>query len=88
MYSEDFRERVKKIIEEEELSVREAAKRFKISKTTILKWNHGYTPQTKRKYATITVDMDALKQDVEAYPDAYQYERGQSQILWKFQKMH
>lgn len=77
MYSEDFRVRVKKIMKEEGLSVREAGKRFKVSKTTILKWSHGFTPQTKRKYATITVDMEALKQDVEAYPDAYQYERAQ-----------
>jgi len=75
MYSEDFRERVLKLSQEERLSIRETEKRFKVSKTTLMKWKHGFIPKTTRNKPTVSVDMDALKKDIEQYPDAYQYER-------------
>ena len=48
-----------------------------MSKTTLMKWKHGIVPKTRRNKPTISVDMEALKRDIEEYPDAYQYERAE-----------
>jgi transposase len=77
MYSKDFREKVLSVMKNEGLSVRITAKRFKMSKTTLMKWKHGIVPKTTRNKSTISVNMDALKRDIEEYPDAYQYERAE-----------
>lgn len=77
MYSNDFREKVLSVMKNEGLSVRITAKRFKMSKTTLMKWKHGIVPKTTRNKPTISVDMEALKRDIEEYPDAYQYERAE-----------
>ena len=77
MYSNDFREKVLSVMKSEGLSVRITAKRFKMSQTTLMKWKHGIVPKTTRNKPTITVDMEALKKDIEHYPDAYHYERAQ-----------
>ena len=77
MYSRDFREKVLSVMKSEGLSVRITAQRFKMSKTTLMKWKHGIIPKTTRNKPTITVNMEALKKDIERYPDAYQYERAE-----------
>jgi transposase len=76
-YSVDFRQKVLEIKKEEKLSFAEASARFKIAKATIVRWSKRITPQMTRNKPATKIDMEALKQDVEKYPDAYQYERAE-----------
>jgi transposase len=60
---------------EEQLSYEETANRFKIGKTTLVRWHRKLEPQTKRNKPATKIDMEALKQDLIDYPDGYQHER-------------
>lgn len=62
---------------EEGLSVRATATRFKINTGTLMKWKHGILPKTTRNKPATKIDMEALKSDIEACPDAFQYERAE-----------
>jgi len=74
-YSRDFREKVLLIKENESLSFAKIAKRFDIGIASVVRWvNNIESKKTRNKPAT-KIDMEALKKDVETYPDAYQYER-------------
>jgi transposase len=70
-YSLDMR----KIRHEEGLSMALVAKRFGISLKSVLRWSKNIEAKTTRHKPATKIDMDALKKDVETYPDAYQYER-------------
>ena len=74
-YSLDFRKKVLKLKAEENLSYEATAERFKIGKTTLVRWHTKLEPQLTRNKPATKINMEALKQDVEKYPDAYQYER-------------
>jgi transposase len=74
-YSIDFRKKVLKLKAEENLSYEAAAERFKIGKTTLVRWHTKLEPQLTRNKPATKINMEALKQDVEKYPDGYQYER-------------
>ena len=74
-YSIDFRKKVLDIKEKESLSFRKTAIRFGISVTTLLHWVKKIELKTTRKKSATKINMDALKQDIEQYPDAYQFER-------------
>ena len=74
-YSKDFREKILAIKAKEKLSYSKTAKRFGVSKTTLLKWSKGFLPLKKRNKACSKIDMEALKQDIVQYPDSYCYER-------------
>ena len=74
-YSVHFRKKVLKIKESEGLSFVEVAKRFSLSKTTVFKWSKKLEPQKKRNKPATKIDMEALKEDIELYPDSYYYER-------------
>lgn len=76
-YSLDFRKKVLEVKTEEKLSYEETANRFKIGKTTRVRWHKKLEPQTTRNKPATKIDMERLKQDIEDYPDAYQYERAQ-----------
>jgi transposase len=76
-YSVHFRKKVLKIKEIEKLSYAEVAKKFSISKTTILRWEKKIDPQKTRNRKPSKIDMEALKKDIEQYPDSYYYERAQ-----------
>ena len=43
----------------------------------MFRWSKRIEAQHPRHKPATKIDMDALKQDVEAYPDAYQYERAE-----------
>ena len=73
-YSTDFRERVLKVRQEENLTIAEVAKRFQIAIASVVRWNKVLEAKRTRNKPT-KIDMEALKQDVELYPDAYHYER-------------
>ena len=76
-YSIDFRQQVLLIKEQDNLSFAQVATRFGIGKDTVFRWSKRIEAQHPRHKPATKIDMDALKQDVEAYPDAYQYERAQ-----------
>lgn len=76
-YSLDFRRKVFEIKEKEGLSFSEIADRFKIGRNTVFKWSKNILPQVGRNKPAVKIDMEALRQDVEVNPDAYQYERAE-----------
>ena len=74
-YSLDFRKKVLKIRAEEGLSIEEVAIRFGVGKASVMRWLIDIEPKKKRNKPATKIDMEALKKDVEANPDSYQYER-------------
>ena len=74
-YSLDFRKKVLKIRAEESLSIEEVAIRFGVGKASVMRWLIDIEPKKKRNKPATKIDMEALKKDVEANPDSYQYER-------------
>ena len=76
-YSLDFRRKVLKVKEEEQLTFASTAERFGIGKNTVLLWSKDIEPKKNRNKPATKIDMEALKKDIETYPDAYQYERAQ-----------
>ena len=76
-YPVNFRKKVLKTREEEGLSYEETAKKFGLSKAAIFRWSKKLEPQKGRNKKATKIDMEALKKDVEAYPDNYSYERAQ-----------
>lgn len=76
-YPISFRKKVMKMKEEEKLSFPEVAKRFGLSKTTVFSWSKKLEPQKSRDSKARKIDREALKKDIEQYPDSYCYERAQ-----------
>jgi transposase len=74
-YSTDFIEHILATRKNEKLSLRKTAKRFGVGICTIQRWERGELPTRKRKRAPRKISNEALLQDVEKYPDDYQYER-------------
>ena len=75
MYGLDFRKRVLSRYAQGDLGAVALCKLFGITFQTFSRWrSQGITPKV-RKPRTTKIDMEALKLDVEQYPDAYQYER-------------
>ena len=92
-YSIDFRRQVLGIKEEEGLSFAATSTRFRIGKSSLVRWSDKLEPQTSRNKPTLTVDMERLKQDIVQYADSYQYERAerlgvsQSGIYWALKRL-
>ncbi len=74
-YSIEFRKKVLEIKKKEKLSYEEAAKRFAISKAALFRWSTRIEPQKSRVKPATKINMEALKKDIELYPDSYCYER-------------
>ena len=60
---------------EEGQSIRSVAQHFEINKNTIVEWKKRIEIKRTRPRKPSKVDDDALRADVEQYPDDYQYER-------------
>ena len=73
-YSLDMRKQVLKIRREEGLSMAEVAERFGVGVASVMRWSKNIECVKKRNRSS-KIDKEALKQDVEQYPDAYQFER-------------
>ena len=92
-YSVDFRKKVLKIREKEELSIEAVAIRFGVGKASVMRWLIELEPKKTRNKSTTKINRDALKKDVEEYPDSYQYERAerlgvsQSGIYWALKRL-
>lgn len=76
-YSIDFRRKVLSIKEREQLSFEAIAERFEVGKASVLRWSKDIEVRRSRQKPATKIDMEKLKQDVEQYPEAYQYERAQ-----------
>lgn len=92
-YSIDFRKKVLKIRQEEGLSIESVAVRFGVGKASVMRWLVELEPKKNRNKSATKIDMDALKKDIENYPDSYQYERAQrlgastSGIAWALKRL-
>lgn len=93
-YSVDFRKKVLQIREAEDLSIKAAAIRFGIGEASVMRWLVELEPKKTRNKPATKIDMDALKKDVEHYPDSYQYERAErlgaskSGIYWALKRLN
>ena len=76
-YSIDFRRKVLMIKEREKLSFAEISKRFMVGIKSVVRWSKQLEPKKTRNKPATKIDREALKRDVERYPDAYQYERAE-----------
>jgi transposase len=76
-YGLSFRKKVCSIKASQGLTHEETAKRFGIGKTTLVRWHQRLEPVKNRNKPATKIDMETLKQDIETYPDAYQYERAE-----------
>ena len=76
-YSLDFRQHVFKFKEEHALTFEETAQHFNLSIRTLFRWSNKIEPCTTRNRPAIKIDSKALFDDIEKYPDAYQYERAE-----------
>lgn len=74
-YSIDFRKKVLAIKERDQMSFDAVAKRFGVGKMSVFRWSRRIEAQSTRNKPATKINMEALKRDVEQYPDAYQYER-------------
>jgi transposase len=73
-YSKDFREKVLEIMKTESLTLLGTAKRFQIDWKTVKLWTQSIERKVhSNRYRKLC--LEALKADVEEYPDGYQYER-------------
>ena len=92
-YSVDFRKKVLKIRQEEGLSIKSVAIRFGVGQASVMRWLIELVPKKTRNKPATKIDMDALKKDVEQYPDSYQYERAErldaskSGIYWALKRL-
>jgi transposase len=71
-YNLEFRQKVLSTQEKYGLTILETARRFDISERSINRWKKRIEAKSKPKNS---INLEELKQDVEKYPDAYQYER-------------
>ena len=76
-YSRDFRSKVLSVRAQEKLSMAKVAKRFGVALTSVMRWSNNIESIKKRNKPATKIDMEALKLDVEKYPDAYQFERAE-----------
>ena len=76
-YSTDFRQQALKIKAQDNLSFEATAKRFGIGKASLVRWSKQIEAKKTRNKPATKIDMEALRQDVELNPDAYQYERAE-----------
>lgn len=67
--------KVLSVKEKEGLSFAKTAERFCVGHASVVRLSQKPEPQTNRYKPPIKINMQALKQDILLYPDAYQYER-------------
>jgi len=76
-YSLDFRQRVFKIKQEEELTFEQVSKRFGVSMRSLFNWSNRIEPRATRDRPATKIEMEKLEEDVRQRPDDFQYERAE-----------
>ena len=74
-YSQRYRERVMKVKKEQNLTYEETSKLFGVTMRTLFRWKQNPVAKKTRNKPATKIDMEALRKDVEKYPDRYLYER-------------
>jgi len=92
-YSIDLRRKVFAYKKNHKLTFAQTSEHFDINIATLFRWQKKIEPSNGHNRIAYKVDMQALKQDVEKYPDDYQWERakrlnvGQSTIHYALKKL-
>ena len=76
-YSLDFRLHVLNFKNKHKLTFEETAQHFDLSIRTLFRWSNRVEPCTTKNRPALKIDPQALLEDIEKYPDAYQYERAE-----------
>lgn len=76
-YDLKFRRHVLATRDKAGLSFAQTATRFNLSIQTVFSWSKRLVPKLTRTKPSSKIDMLQLAEDVEKYPDAYQYERAE-----------
>jgi transposase len=76
-HSLDFRLHILSEKKKKKLSFAEAAERFGVGIASLVRWSKRPEPKTTRNKPPTKINMEALKEDIDLYPDAYQYERAE-----------
>ena len=76
-YSLDFRQKIFKHKAKHGLTFAQTSERFDIGIATLFRWQKRLTPCQTRNKPTIKIDEDQRLEDVQKYPDDYQWERAQ-----------
>ena len=74
-YSLDFLRQFFKVQSKEKLNDKQLCVRFGISTRTLYRWQKNIAPVGKRNRPATNIDMEALNNHLEEFPDAYQYKR-------------
>ena len=74
-YCLDFRERVMDYKAKEGLTFEQTSHHFGVGIRTLFRWNKVLSPCRHRQKPATKIDMDALKADIQDWPDDYQWER-------------
>ncbi|TDF41711.1 transposase [Alteromonadaceae bacterium M269] len=74
-YSLDFRQKVFAYKEKHQLTFEQVSQHFDVNKATLFRWQRKLESSYGNNRTAYKVDMDVLKQDVEDFPDDYQWER-------------
>ena len=74
-YPLKFRQHVLEVQKQEGLTFEETSQRFRIGKTSLVRWHRRVEPVKSRNRLPRKISMEALAEDVQHSPDAYQYER-------------
>lgn len=59
------------------LSIRDTAKYFKVGINSIVRWQTQLEPAKTKSRPSIKISEDALRKDIEVYPDDFLYERAE-----------
>ena len=76
-YPLEFRKKVMEVKSKYGLTYQQTAERFCMGKDTLTRWHKCLEPKQSKDRPSIKLDILKLQQDVEKYPDAYQYERAE-----------
>ncbi|WP_198243707.1 IS630 transposase-related protein [methane-oxidizing endosymbiont of Gigantopelta aegis] len=74
-YPLKFRQKVFAVKEKYGLTFEQTSERFDVPIRTLFRWQKKLEPCLTRNKPATKIDMEALKKDVERYPDDYQWER-------------
>lgn len=74
-YPVSFRKKVLSVKRDNNLTYEATAKRFAISKNSIVLWNRNIEPKATKNRPSLKLDLKLLEKDVKDNPDSYQHER-------------
>lgn len=74
-YPVGFRNKVLSYKKKHNLSIRKTARHFEISINSVVSWTKNLEPAKTKTKSVLKIAKDALRKDIEDYPDDFLYER-------------